>query len=98
MMKLKKSVGVRRHFKPRGVLRRLKTTVSSALDGLLTDETWGLRLKGGEAYSIIPCGVAHHIIAYPGTPHSFFDRKYAEYADASACRSPFACNDPAEHP
>ncbi len=29
-------------------------------------------------------GVAHHIITYPGTPHSFFDRKYAEYADASA--------------
>jgi carboxymethylenebutenolidase len=29
-------------------------------------------------------GVAHHIIAYEGAPHSFFDRKYAEYADASA--------------
>ena len=29
-------------------------------------------------------GVAHHIETYPGTPHSFFDRKYAEYADTSA--------------
>jgi carboxymethylenebutenolidase len=29
-------------------------------------------------------GVAHHIIAYEGAPHSFFDRKYAEYAAASA--------------
>jgi carboxymethylenebutenolidase len=28
-------------------------------------------------------GVAHHIIAYDGAPHSFFDRKYAEYAVAS---------------
>ncbi len=28
--------------------------------------------------------VPHHIIAYPGTPHSFFDRRYAEYAEASA--------------
>ncbi len=29
-------------------------------------------------------GVQHEIVAYPGAPHSFFDRRYAEYADASA--------------
>jgi carboxymethylenebutenolidase len=29
-------------------------------------------------------GVEHHIVAYPGAPHSFFDRKQAEFADASA--------------
>ena len=29
-------------------------------------------------------GIAHRLITYPGTPHSFFDRKAAEYADASA--------------
>jgi carboxymethylenebutenolidase len=29
-------------------------------------------------------GVSHHIVTYDGAPHSFFDRKYAEYADASA--------------
>jgi carboxymethylenebutenolidase len=29
-------------------------------------------------------GVAHHIVTYEDAPHSFFDRKYAEYADASA--------------
>lgn len=28
--------------------------------------------------------VPHHIVTYAGAPHSFFDRKYAEYADASA--------------
>jgi carboxymethylenebutenolidase len=28
--------------------------------------------------------VKHHIVTYAGAPHSFFDRKYAEYADASA--------------
>ena len=28
--------------------------------------------------------VKHHIITYEGAPHSFFDRKYTEYADASA--------------
>ncbi len=31
---------------------------------LLTDETWGLRLKGGEAYSLIPCSVAHRVICH----------------------------------
>lgn len=29
-------------------------------------------------------GVKHEIVVYPGAPHSFFDRRYAEFADASA--------------
>jgi carboxymethylenebutenolidase len=29
-------------------------------------------------------GVAHEIVIYPGAPHSFFDRKFVEFADASA--------------
>ncbi len=29
-------------------------------------------------------GVQHEIVAYPGAPHSFFDRRYTEFADASA--------------
>jgi len=29
-------------------------------------------------------GVEHELIAYEGAPHSFFDRKQADYADASA--------------
>ena len=29
-------------------------------------------------------GVAHEIVAYPGATHSFFDRRFAEFADASA--------------
>jgi carboxymethylenebutenolidase len=28
-------------------------------------------------------GVKHQIITYPGAPHSFFDRRYVEFADAS---------------
>lgn len=31
---------------------------------LLTDETWGLRQKGGEAYSILPCSIPHRIICH----------------------------------
>jgi carboxymethylenebutenolidase len=29
-------------------------------------------------------GVEHEIISYPGAPHSFFDRRYEEFAEASA--------------
>jgi carboxymethylenebutenolidase len=29
-------------------------------------------------------GVEHHLIIYPGAPHSFFDRRAAEFAEASA--------------
>jgi carboxymethylenebutenolidase len=29
-------------------------------------------------------GVPHEIMTYPDAPHSFFDRKAAEHADASA--------------
>ncbi len=29
-------------------------------------------------------GMDHRLVTYPGAPHSFFDRKAAEYADASA--------------
>ena len=29
-------------------------------------------------------GVAHELVVYDGSPHSFFDRRYEEYAEASA--------------
>jgi carboxymethylenebutenolidase len=29
-------------------------------------------------------GVEHEVVSYPGAPHSFFDRKQADYADDSA--------------
>ena len=29
-------------------------------------------------------GVPHEIVTYPGAPHSFFDRRYEEFATASA--------------
>jgi carboxymethylenebutenolidase len=29
-------------------------------------------------------GVRHEVVTYPGAPHSFFDRRYAEFASASA--------------
>jgi hypothetical protein len=43
---------------------------------LLTDETWGLRLKGNEAYSIMPCSVTHRIICHEvdRSPSNLFRR------------------------
>jgi carboxymethylenebutenolidase len=29
-------------------------------------------------------GVSHEIVVYPGAPHSFFDRRWTDFADASA--------------
>jgi carboxymethylenebutenolidase len=34
--------------------------------------------------ALAEAGVDHRVITYPGAPHSFFDRKAADYAEASA--------------
>jgi len=33
--------------------------------------------------ALTEAGVEHEVVAYPGAPHSFFDRKQEEFADAS---------------
>jgi carboxymethylenebutenolidase len=33
--------------------------------------------------ALVAAGAEHEVITYPGAPHSFFDRKYEEFADAS---------------
>jgi carboxymethylenebutenolidase len=33
--------------------------------------------------ALTEAGVAHELVVYPGAPHSFFDRKHDEFADAS---------------
>jgi carboxymethylenebutenolidase len=33
--------------------------------------------------ALIAAGVEHEVVVYPGAPHSFFDRKQEQYADAS---------------
>ncbi len=55
-----------------------------------------LALQAGDDQNILPehnaafeaalqaAGVEHELVVYAGAPHSFFDRRYAEYADASA--------------
>ena len=34
--------------------------------------------------ALTAAGVEHELVVYEGAPHSFFDRRYEEYADASA--------------
>jgi carboxymethylenebutenolidase len=34
-------------------------------------------------HALDDAGVEHEVVVYPGAPHSFFDRKYEEFADAS---------------
>ena len=34
--------------------------------------------------ALMEAGVEHEIVTYPGAPHSFFDRKQEQFADASA--------------
>jgi carboxymethylenebutenolidase len=34
--------------------------------------------------ALTEAGVVHEVVTYAGAPHSFFDRKYADYADVSA--------------
>jgi carboxymethylenebutenolidase len=34
--------------------------------------------------ALVEHGIEHEIVTYPGAPHSFFDRKYEEFADESS--------------
>ena len=34
--------------------------------------------------ALTAAGVEHEVVTYPGAPHSFFDRRYEEFADDSA--------------
>jgi hypothetical protein len=56
-----------------------KIAAPLVLDGayfLLTDETWGLRQKGGESYSILPCAIPHGITCHEvdRSPDNLFKR------------------------
>ncbi len=46
----------------------------------------GITAEDNEAFeqALTGAGVEHELVVYDGAPHSFFDRKQAEFADASA--------------
>ena len=45
----------------------------------------GIPLAEVEAFdaALADAGVEHEVVVYPGAPHSFFDRKYEEFATDS---------------
>jgi carboxymethylenebutenolidase len=46
----------------------------------------GITLEMTKAFddALARAGIDHRSISYPGAPHSFFDRKAADFAEASA--------------
>jgi carboxymethylenebutenolidase len=53
--------------------------------GLMGGADEGITTDDVEAFeqALSAAGVEHELVTYPGAPHSFFDRKYEEFADAS---------------
>jgi carboxymethylenebutenolidase len=48
------------------------------------DEHITAEMVEGFDAALTAAGVAHEVVTYPGAPHSFFDRRFEEFADASA--------------
>jgi carboxymethylenebutenolidase len=46
----------------------------------------GIPVEDAEAFdrALTKAGIEHDVVVYPGAPHSFFDRKHEEFAEASA--------------
>ena len=65
------------------------TAVASLLGApilaLMGGEDQGIPVEEAEAFdaALDEAGVEHEVVIYPGAPHSFFDRKFEEFADAS---------------
>jgi carboxymethylenebutenolidase len=64
--------------------------VRAPILGLYGGADRGIPSEDVEAYdrALEEAGIAHRIVTYPDAPHSFFDRKMTEYADA--CRDAWA--------
>ncbi len=83
---------------PRGRTRASSLRSDEAQAGLVRTPVLGLyggadpgiRASDVEAYdrALDEAGIEHRIVVYPDAPHSFFDRKMTEHADA--CRDAWA--------
>jgi carboxymethylenebutenolidase len=59
--------------------------IAAPILGLMGGDDAGIPLDDVDAFdrALDEADVEHEIVVYPGAPHSFFDRKYEEFADAS---------------
>ncbi len=66
---------------PTAVADRLAAPILALMGG----EDQGIPAEEAEAFdaALEEAGVEHEVVIYPGAPHSFFDRKFEEFADVS---------------
>jgi carboxymethylenebutenolidase len=67
---------------PIDVVDRMRSPILAIYGG--ADQGIGLEVPGVFDAAMDRAGVEHRTIVYDGAPHSFFDRKAEEFADASA--------------
>jgi carboxymethylenebutenolidase len=71
---------------PRPNLTEVSDQIELPVLGLFGEADEGITAEHRAAFDagLEQAGVEHEIVTYPGAPHSFFDRKQEEFADASA--------------
>lgn len=67
---------------PADVADQIEAPVLAIYGG--ADPNIGPEVRGAFDDALDRAGVEHRTLVYPGAPHSFFDRKAADHADASA--------------
>jgi carboxymethylenebutenolidase len=78
--------GMSRSLDGRGTLLERAGEISRPALGLFGGADSGIPVEKVEAFdrALDATGVQHEIVIYPGAPHSFFNRRQEEYAEASA--------------
>ncbi len=78
--------GMSRNMDGRGTLLERASEIHIPALGLFGGADPGIPAAQVEALdqALDSTGVAHEIVIYPGAPHSFFDRRATEFAEASA--------------
>jgi carboxymethylenebutenolidase len=78
--------GMSRSLSGRGTLLERAHEIRRPALGLFGGADQGISAEQVEAFdnALDGAGVPHEMITYPGAPHSFFDRRQEEYAEASA--------------
>jgi carboxymethylenebutenolidase len=78
--------GVKRSIAGAGTLLERAHEVKHPALGLFGGDDAGIPPQAVTAIDAAfdTAGVAHEVITYPGAPHGFFDRRAADFADASA--------------